>query len=156
MESTNLRASHARLTFRPQRFSRSRRFPPPHTVASLFHLTAAFGIAPQGFPPLPSRLASSTSRPLMSLPSFSSWRVAPPVQFDPLRLQGFVPSSGPLRPVGGLDLPSARSPRVFSLLRAYLRMPWRRLHAPSAHDLSRLALVVYATTSLQRINQHST
>jgi hypothetical protein len=114
----------ARLTFRPQRFSHSRRLAPPHTVAGLFHPTAAFGIAPQGFSPLPSRLASSTSRPLMSLPSFSSQRVAPLVQFHPVRLQGFNPSSGPLRPAGGLDLPSARYPRVFSLLRALFRMPW--------------------------------
>jgi hypothetical protein len=35
-------------------------------------------------------------------------------QFRSLRLQGFDPSSGPLRPTGGLDLPTTRSPLVFS------------------------------------------
>jgi hypothetical protein len=77
-------------------------------------------------------------------------------QFHSLRLQGFDPSSDPLRPTGGLDLPSARSPLGLSLLRAYLRLPWRRLHVPSAHDLSRLALAVYLTAGLQRINQQPT
>jgi hypothetical protein len=37
------------------------------------------GFALQGLSPLPSRLASSASRALMSLPSFSSRRVAPPL-----------------------------------------------------------------------------
>jgi hypothetical protein len=77
-------------------------------------------------------------------------------QFHSLRLQGFDPSSDPLRPTGGLDLPSARSPLRISPPRAYLRLPWRRLHAPSAHDLSRLALAVYLTAGLQRINQQPT
>jgi hypothetical protein len=77
-------------------------------------------------------------------------------QFHSRRLQGVNPSSDPLRPTGGLDLPSARSPLGLSLLRAYLRVPWRRLHAPSAHDLYRLALVVYLTAGLQRISQHPT
>ena len=35
-------------------------------------------------------------------------------QFHSLRLQGFAPSSGPLRPAGGLDLPTTRFPLVFS------------------------------------------
>jgi hypothetical protein len=35
-------------------------------------------------------------------------------QFHSLRLQGFDPSSGPLRPTGGLDLPTTRSPHAFS------------------------------------------
>jgi hypothetical protein len=37
------------------------------------------GFALQGFSPLPRRLASSTSRALLSLPSFPSRRVAPPL-----------------------------------------------------------------------------
>jgi len=77
-------------------------------------------------------------------------------QFHSLRLQGFDPSSDPLRPTGGLDLPSARSPLGLSLLRVFLRLPWRRLHAPSPHDLSRLALAVCSTAGLQRINQQPT
>jgi hypothetical protein len=35
-------------------------------------------------------------------------------QFHSLRLQGFAPSSGPLRSAGGLDLPTTRFPLVFS------------------------------------------
>ena len=35
-------------------------------------------------------------------------------QFHSIRLQGFSPSSGPLRPTGGLDLPTTRSPHAFS------------------------------------------
>jgi hypothetical protein len=77
-------------------------------------------------------------------------------QFHSLRLQGVNPSSDPLRSTGGLDLTFARSPLGLSLLRVSLRLPWRRLHAPSAHDLSRLALAVYSTAGLQRINQQPT
>jgi hypothetical protein len=66
-------------TFRPQRFSHSRRFAPPHTARACFIPLPRLGFALQGFSPLPSRLASSTSRALMSLPSFSSRRVASPL-----------------------------------------------------------------------------
>ena len=69
----------APTTFRPQRFSRSRRFPPPHTARAYFIPLPRPGFTPQGISPLPSRLASSTSRALMPLPSFSSRRVAPPL-----------------------------------------------------------------------------
>jgi hypothetical protein len=64
---------------RPQRFSRSRRVPPPQTSWAYFIPLPRPGFTPQGFSPLPSRLASSTSRALMPLPSFSSRRVAPPL-----------------------------------------------------------------------------
>jgi hypothetical protein len=77
-------------------------------------------------------------------------------QFHSARLQGVNPSSDPLQPAGGLDLPTTRSPLGLSLLRVFLRLPWRRLHAPSAHDLFRLALAVYATAGLQRVNQQPT
>jgi len=72
------RASHARLTFRPQRFSRSRRFPPPHTAWACFIPKPRPGFALQGVSPLPSRLTSSMSRALMPLAKLSYWQVAPP------------------------------------------------------------------------------
>jgi hypothetical protein len=76
-------------TFRPQRFSRSRRLAPSRTLQAYFVLQPRPGFALQGFSPLPSRLASSTSRALMSLPGFSYRRVAPPAPDPP------APSSGP-------------------------------------------------------------
>jgi hypothetical protein len=66
-------------SFRPQRFSRSRRFSPPRTSWACFIPLPRPGFALQGFSPLPSRLASSASRALLSLPRFSSRRVAPPL-----------------------------------------------------------------------------
>jgi len=53
--------------FRPQRFARSRRFPPPNTLRAYFIPQPRPGFALQGFSSLPSRLVSSTSRALMSL-----------------------------------------------------------------------------------------
>jgi len=52
--------------FRPQRFSRSRRFTPPHTLWAYFIPLPRPGFTLQGLSPLPSRLASSTSRTLLS------------------------------------------------------------------------------------------
>jgi hypothetical protein len=52
-------------TFRPQRFARSRRLTPPRTSQACFILQPRPGFALQGFSPLPSRLASSTSRALL-------------------------------------------------------------------------------------------
>jgi len=58
-------------------------------------------------------------------------------QIHSLRLQGFSPSSGPLRPTGGLDLPTTRSPHAFSTPAGFspaaLETPSRPLHSwPSA------------------------
>jgi hypothetical protein len=66
-------------SFRPQRFSRSRRLTPPHTARAYFIPLPRPGFALQGFSLLPSRLISSMSRALMPLPSFTSQRVAPPL-----------------------------------------------------------------------------
>jgi hypothetical protein len=79
MESTKRRASHTRLTFRPQRFSRSRRLTPPRALRACFIPQPRPGFALQGFSPLPSQLTSSMSRALMALASFSSRWVAPPL-----------------------------------------------------------------------------
>jgi hypothetical protein len=70
-------------TFRPQRFSRSRRLPPPCTARACFIPLPRPGFTLQGVSPLPSRLASSTSRALMTLPRFLSRRVAPPLPCPP-------------------------------------------------------------------------
>jgi hypothetical protein len=66
VESTSRRASQFSPTFRPQRFARSRRLAPPRTLQAYFILLPRPGFASQGFSPLPSRLASSTSRTLLS------------------------------------------------------------------------------------------
>jgi hypothetical protein len=64
------------------------------------------------------------------------------VQIPLPRLQGLVPNSDPLPPTGGLALPMPRSPLKFSLLRVFLRAPWRHLRASSTHDLYRRVLAV--------------
>jgi len=67
LESTSRRASHGSPSFRPQRFSHSRRFPPPTTAWACFIPQPRPGFALQGVSLLPSRLTSSMSRALMSL-----------------------------------------------------------------------------------------
>jgi hypothetical protein len=87
---------------------------------------------------LPATLSDSTHRravPSCHYANISSSQVAPTVQIRKPCLQGIELGGDPLRPTGGLDLPITRSPLEFSLLRAFLRPPWRRLHVPSAHDL---------------------
>ena len=54
-------------TFHPQRFTRSRRLTPAHTSWAYFIPQPRPGFALQGLSSLLSRLASSTSRPLMPL-----------------------------------------------------------------------------------------
>ena len=84
-------------TFRPRRFSRPRRFPPPPTLRVYFTPQPRPGFALQGFPPSRSRTGSS---PAAALLSFTRW---PYSQFDPLapgqraRLQGFALLVGPWR-----------------------------------------------------------
>jgi hypothetical protein len=58
LKSTCRRAFPRPTTFRPQRFSRSRRVPPSRTVAGLFHPTATSGIRSSGVFPAarPARL----------------------------------------------------------------------------------------------------
>jgi hypothetical protein len=77
MKPTRHRASHSSTMVRPQRFSRSRRLTPSHTLRACFIPQPRPGFALQGFSPLPSRLASSTSRALMSLAKSFSQQVAP-------------------------------------------------------------------------------
>jgi len=79
LESTQALEFPVPATFRPQRFSRSRRFPPPGTSWAYFIPLPRPGFALQGVSSLPSRRASSARRALLSLVSFSSRQVAPPL-----------------------------------------------------------------------------
>jgi len=73
-------------TFRPQRFTHSRRFTPPLTLQACFILQPRPGFTFQGFSSLPSRRTSSVRRTLMSFGSSrlsasfptdtDSWRLA--------------------------------------------------------------------------------
>ena len=102
--------------------------------AGLFHPTAASGIHTSGFFPAakPARLIDESCPHVVS-------RVSPHgelprrCQIHSLRLQGFSPSSGPLWPTGGLDLPTTRSPHAFSTPAGFsptaLETPSRPLHS---------------------------
>jgi hypothetical protein len=79
VESTNSELPTAHLTFRPQRFSRSRRFTPPHTSWACFIPQPRPGFTLQGFSPPPSQRTSSIRRSLMRLPRFSCRRASSPV-----------------------------------------------------------------------------
>lgn len=110
-------------SFRPQRFSRSRRFTPPRTLRAYFIPLPRPGFTFQGFSSLPGRLASSTRRPLMLIHDL---RLQPPKQLsssDRVTFRGLNPGSDPLRQTEWLTLPTARSPLKFSPLRVYLRTP---------------------------------
>jgi hypothetical protein len=81
----------------------------------------------------PHHLAESPLRrpvPSWHWLAFSSSRVAPTVQIGPPALQGLNPGSDPSRQTGGLVLLTVRSPLKFSLPRAFLQLPWRRLPRP--------------------------
>jgi hypothetical protein len=93
-------------SFRPQRFSRSRRFAPLSTLRACFIPLPRPGFTLQGLSPQPSRRDSSSWRPLLSLTTLASSRVAPTVQLLPSRLQGVDPGCDPLRRAKGLDLPT--------------------------------------------------
>jgi hypothetical protein len=59
---------HPKLTtLRPQRFTRSRRLPPPRTLRAYFIPLPRPGFTFQGFSSLPSRPASSACRSLLPL-----------------------------------------------------------------------------------------
>jgi hypothetical protein len=69
--------SQHRLHFRPQRFSRSRRFSPPRAARACFIPQPRVRFPLQGLPPVASRADSSPAHPLSALPSLSCGRVAP-------------------------------------------------------------------------------
>jgi hypothetical protein len=94
-------------------------------------------------PPVVVRLTSAAELPRRRRP-------------QPPRLQGFDPGSSSSTPTECLALPTPRSPPRFQLPRASLRIPWERLHAPSAHDLGRQTLRVNLAVGLQRFDQYPT
>jgi len=83
--------------FRPQRFSRSRRFAPLAALRACFIPLPRPGFTLQGLSPQPSHRDSSPRRPLVSLTTLASSRVTPTVQLLPSRLQGVDPGCDPLR-----------------------------------------------------------
>jgi hypothetical protein len=124
-------------------------------LAGLFHPAATSGIHLSGvLPRCPARNASSA-------PPY------PPVVGDPRLPPGYPddsssghPASRVLirtairsPPAGCLVLPTPRSPLRFQLPRDFLRTPWRRLRATSAHDLGRQALRVILAAGLQRVDR---
>jgi hypothetical protein len=84
-------------SFRPQRFSRSRRLAPLDALWACFIPLPRPGFTPQGLSPQPSHRDSSPRRPLVSLTALASSRVAPTVQLLSSRLQGVDPGCDPLR-----------------------------------------------------------
>jgi hypothetical protein len=120
-------------------------------LVGLFHPTATSRIhTPRGFPAAKPPCLS-THRSLMPLAEFSCRQVALPAPDPPARLQGFDPSSDPLRSSELFRLGLARSLPVLSPPRVFLRTPWRCLHSASTHDLFNQSLAVLLVVGLQRI-----
>jgi hypothetical protein len=123
-------------TFRPQRFSRSRRFTPPVASRVCFAPLPRPGFFLQGVSPSASRSGSSPARPVLS---FSGIRL----QVSKLSCSsscrrastGLILAAGPWLPTGVLRLSVTRSPLEFSIPRVLLRRLLERLHVPSARDL---------------------
>jgi hypothetical protein len=92
-----VRFPSSHLPFRPQRFSRSRRFAPLFAVRAYFIPLPRAGFAFQGFSPLPSRCSSSLHlfSPLVVEMLSPANRQAVWRQILRPRLQGFVPSGDP-------------------------------------------------------------
>jgi len=93
-ESTSRRHSKP-PTFRPQRFSRSRRLTPPRAARACFIPLPRPRFTVQGLSPgsQPNRLIVDPFPSCRSSP-FSCGRVAPPLRTPALRLQGFDPTTG--------------------------------------------------------------
>ena len=120
------------VKFRPRRFSRPRRLAPPPAFAGLFHPAATSRVCPPGVCPSP-RSRAGFPQPSHALLPLS---VAACDQRPRLRLQGLAPRGecGVCR--GCLD-PDRSAPLLgFSSSGFSPRAPWKRLHAPSARDLS--------------------
>jgi hypothetical protein len=114
MKSTCYRASHTRLRFALSVF---------HTLGD-FLLHTPCGLVSSHCHVRDSHLREfprcQVGSPRRRVVPSCRWRDSPASelppwrQIHPPRLQGFGPSSGPLRPTSGLDLLSTRSPHVFS------------------------------------------
>jgi hypothetical protein len=116
-ESTCRKASQCFPMFRPQRFSRSRRFTPRSTLRAYFIPLPRPGFAFQGFSPLPSQLDSSPSPFLPSCRSltFSCSRQAACTRFSHFDSRGLFRAA--IRSeYKGISFASVRSPlRLYSL-----------------------------------------
>ena len=128
-------------TFRPQRFSRSRRVAPPRAVRACFVPQPRLRFPLQGVSPVVSRAGSSPARSLSSLAHASCGRVAPTAPAAGALPTGI--SSNHRSVPAGRFVTSAgvRSPLEFSLPRVFLRAPWSRLRGSSAPALARRFLV---------------
>jgi len=114
----------------------------PSSLEGLFHPPTTSEIHSSGVcSRQPTEPTHHRPVPLLPFAPFSYTRVAPTAPDRDARLQGFDLTADPLPPTSGLDPPAPRSPLKFSLLRAFLRTPWRRPHDPSAHDLPHRFLV---------------
>lgn len=126
-------------TFRPQRFSRSRRVAPPRTSWACFIPLPRAGFTFQGFSPLPSCRCSSQRHPLLMLAVRAYHRAS---SMTPACTTSPPGGSSRQRSVATASLfrpGDARSPLRVSPLRDFLRAPWLRLRGSSAHDLPRRA-----------------
>jgi hypothetical protein len=113
-ESTQRQTSHRLPTFRPQRFSRSRRFAPPGALRVCFTPLPRSRFTPQGLPPTASRAGSSPGRALLPFPPCAC--IAAPAQR--VRLQGLDPAAGPLPSAGCLSPPTPGPLSSFHSLRS--------------------------------------
>jgi hypothetical protein len=126
---------HVSRTFRPQRFSRSRRLAPWSTLEACFILQPRPRFTLQGVSLMTSRTNSSLAfalMPLLTLAYPAVARLAPvPANSTSRRFSSHqsVATDRVFRSA------STRSPLKFSLPRVFLRTPFRHLRAHSAFDV---------------------
>ena len=152
-ESTDRRAFPCSPTFRPQRFSRSRWFPPPRALWACFIPLPRTGFRSSGVFPAAELDWLLASRSPLAVQYNRPSRTCARVQFGRPRLQGFVPGSDPLRVKGGLDLSLPDPLLSFQLPRVCLRLPRSRLRSTSAPGLGPRSLRVVTDAGLQRIDR---
>jgi hypothetical protein len=140
-------------TFRPQRFTRSRRFAPPPALRACFIALPCPGFSLQGFVPRSSRITSSVTDTLAPL--------VPPPAGCPAPANVTSTSGSCSRPWSVMSSGRVRSVRipgpscVFNSLRLVARGPWERLRAPSARGLHETGLRVPRLADPQRIDRSS-
>jgi hypothetical protein len=115
LDTSIRRVSQSSPTFRPQRSSRSRRFPPQCALRVCFTSQPRVRFTFQGFSPLPSRPDSSSCRCPHDVPATApTARRTRRGQSRRPHLQGVDPDNDPLPPAEGLALLTIRSPLKFS------------------------------------------
>ena len=121
-ESTGREGAHTLATFRPRRFSRPRRFPPPSALRVYFIPQPRPGFALQGICLPRSRTSISPPCPL------AGWRVLPAGVAASARrtcpaFRALI-RAGIRRDAPVISRYSARSPPELLLPRVFLRAPW--------------------------------